>query len=221
MAKKKLNNKLKYAEIKEPYTQNSVKKRIEAFFLDNIGKIISGEQLKEIAKDPKTGKDRENWHQRLSELRTDDGYTILTLRNRGDLNVSEYMMPHKRKRPQAETRKKIKQETWLEVLKRSGSSCEWNEDGIRCGLKEGDSDPIGGGTVQLTPDHKTPHSLNADINPENPDEWQALCGRHQVVKKNYWDHITGKINVIAIVQAASDSIKREVYAFLKAYFGDS
>ncbi len=73
--------------------------------------------------------------------------------------------------------------------------------------------------MRLTPDHKLPHGLDADIDPNDPTQWQALCGRHQVIKKNYWDTNTGKLNVYAIVQAASESEKLEVLAFLLDYFG--
>jgi hypothetical protein len=45
----------RYARIKGPYTQPSVKKRIEAFLLDNIGRTTAREQIMEVAKDPKTG----------------------------------------------------------------------------------------------------------------------------------------------------------------------
>jgi hypothetical protein len=76
-----------YGEVKGPYAQRTVKKRIEALFLDNIGKVLTREQIIEAATDPATGKAPENWHQRLSELRTDDGYSILSWRNRGDLKV--------------------------------------------------------------------------------------------------------------------------------------
>ena len=54
----------------------------------------------------------------------------------------------------------------------------------------------------------------------DPAAWQALCGRHQVVKKNFWDHSTGKLNVYAIVQAAPRKVKREIYEFLTEFFGD-
>jgi hypothetical protein len=60
-------------------------------FLDNIGKILMREQIIEAATDPVTARQPENWHQRLSELRTDDGYTILSWRNRGDLNRASKM----------------------------------------------------------------------------------------------------------------------------------
>jgi len=34
-----------YGEVKGPYNQNSIKKRIEALFLDNLGKILAREQI--------------------------------------------------------------------------------------------------------------------------------------------------------------------------------
>jgi hypothetical protein len=209
----------KYGKVKGPYTQKSVRARIEALFLDNIGKILTREQIIESATDPKTGRQPENWHQRLSELRTDYGYTILSWRNRGDLKVSEYLMPTSEKR-KVTKRVKIKSDTWQLVLERACYKCEWEDKGVRCNLKDGDLDPVGGGTVKLTPDHKTPHAIEPETDPTNADKWQALCGRHQVLKKNFWDDTTGWLNVYAIVQAASEDEKREVYDFLKRYFGD-
>jgi hypothetical protein len=212
-------NPRRLAVIRRRYRQESVRDRIRAFFLDNIGKVATREQIQKVAADPKTGRVPENWHQRLSELRTDEGYTILSWRNRGDLKVSEYLMPTADKRATAAKRLKIHHETWLKVLERAGYCCEWREGDVPCGLKSGDIDPIGGGTVKLTPDHKRPHAIDPAAGPKNPDAWQALCGRHQVVKKNYWDHTTGWLNVYAIVQAASEAEKRRVYEFLKAYYG--
>src|SRR5215213_8577530 len=105
-----------YGEVKGLYQYKSVKKRIEALFLDNIGKILTREQILEVAKNPDTGKEPENWHQRLSELRTDDGYTILSWRNRGDLKVQEYLMPHAEKRAKAGKRVRPTDSTWKDVL---------------------------------------------------------------------------------------------------------
>jgi hypothetical protein len=216
---KRTSDILRYGKVKHSYRQESVKKRIEALFLDNLGKILTREQILQAAIDPNTAKEPENWHQRLSELRTDDGYTILSWRNRGDLKVQEYLMLDARKRPKAGRRVKPSDRAWLAVLNRAGRACEWAEAGQRCGLRAGQADPVGGGFVRLTPDHKRPHSVDADADPENPNQWQALCGRHQVMKKNYWDNLTGKLNAYAVVQAASLSEKREVFAFLLGFFG--
>jgi len=208
-----------YGKPKGPYRQKSVKKRIEAIFLDNLGKVLMREQIIEAATDPDSGRQPENWHQRLSELRTDDGYTILSWRNRGDLKVQEYLMPHKRKRAGTGKRVRPTDATWMAVLEKAGYACEWNEGGMVCGLKDGENDPVGGGRVKLTPDHKNPHSVNPDADPKDPEQWQALCGRHQVTKKNYWDTTTGKLNVYAIVQFSTEPEKREVFHFLLSYFG--
>jgi hypothetical protein len=218
-SEEKYDNPRIYGTVNGPYNQKSVKKRIEALFLENLGKILTREQIIEAAKDPLTGSQPENWHQRLSELRTDDGYTILTWRNRGDLKVQEYLMLNAQKRPGASKRVKPTNKTWQEVLNRANYACEWNESGQKCGLVEGDIDPISGGRVKLTPDHKLPHSVNPNSDPTDPNQWQALCGRHQVMKKNYWDSTTGKLNVYAIVQTASREEKAAVFEFLLEYFG--
>ncbi|RIQ21623.1 restriction endonuclease, partial [Salmonella enterica subsp. enterica serovar Newport str. CFSAN000835] len=65
-----------YSQDTTVYSQESVSKRIEALFLNNIGKIVTREQIIRAATNPITGKQPENWHQRLSELRTDKGYTL-------------------------------------------------------------------------------------------------------------------------------------------------
>jgi len=219
MAKKKASPRKLYGKLKGPYRQKSVKRRIEALFLDNLGKVLTREQIIKSATDPNTGRQPENWHQRLSELRTDDGYTILSWRNRGNLKVQEYLMPHKLKRRGAGKRVRPTDATWAAILKRAGYACEWQEGGMVCGLKEGEIDPVGGGRVKLTPDHKNPHSLNPDADPSDPNQWQVLCGRHQVTKKNYWDTTTGKLNTYAIVQFAPEPEKKRVFRFLLAYFG--
>lgn len=209
------------ATIQGPYLQRSIRARIEAFFLDNLGKVVTREQLLQVATDPKSGRVPENWHQRLSELRTDMGYTIISWRNRGDLRVSEYMMPNAERRATAARRTRPNAATWRRVLDLHSHRCAWSEGGVECGLRDGDVDPVGGGTVRLTPDHRLPHALHAEADPRDPAKWQPLCGRHQVMKKNYWDDETGWLNVVAIVQSASEAEKREVLAFLKRYFGET
>jgi len=207
-----------YGIVKGPYNQRSIRARIEALFLDNIGKVITREQIIEVSIDPRTKRVPENWHQRLSELRTDYGYTILSWRNRGDLRVSEYLMPTTERRLTAGKRVRPSPKTWRLVLEAANYRCAWSEGHKVCGLRDGDIDPVGGGTVRLSPDHKQPHSLNPDTDPDDPDKWQPLCARHQIIKKNYWDHETGWLNVYGIVQAASEKEKRKIYEFLRDYF---
>jgi len=202
------------------YAQKSIIQRIEAFFLDNVGKVATRAQIQQVARDPESGLEPENWHQRLSELRTDSGYRILTNRDDRTLKVGEYLLLSSRKRRGAGKRVTCSKATWKQVLERASNACEWDEDGTKCSLEEGSIDPVGGGTVKLTPDHMTPHSLASAADPGDPRQWRALCGRHQVMKKNYWDNLTGKLNIAAILQSASVKDKRLAYRFLKAYFRD-
>lgn len=207
-----------YSSDKSKYDQKTVRQRLEAFFLANVGLVVTRDQILAAARDPKTGKEPENWHQRLSELRTDAGYTILSWRDWNALKPQEYVLASVEKRPTAGKRVRPTKTCWAKVIARAHDACEWLEDGQHCGLKSGTIDPIGGGTVKLTPDHVTPHSVDPNSDPENPDQWQALCGRHQVMKKNFWDTATGKVNLIAILQAASLTQKREALSFLEQFF---
>ena len=127
-------------------------------------------------------------------------------------------MPHANKRDGAAKRVRPTLECWTKVLARADGGCEWDEGGQVCGLKEGEIDPIGGGTVKLTPDHQSPHSIKPDTDPNDPKQWRALCGRHQVVKKNFWDSLSGKLNIYAIIQAAPLSDKKAALTFLLEYF---
>ena len=215
---RKSKQKKAYGKLKGPYKQQSVRQRIEALLLDNVGKIVTREMIIKVATDPVTRRQPENWHQRLSELRTDTGYTILSWRDDPNLAVEEYVMPTKERRPLAAKRVRPTPACWSTILKNANFTCEWDEDGQICGLHEGDVDPIGGGKVKLTPDHKSPHSLNPVCDRTDASRWRVLCGRHQVMKKNYWDNQTGKLNIAAILQAASAKDKREALDFLLKYF---
>lgn len=207
-----------YSTDRSKYEQKTVRQRLEAMFLANVGLVVTRDQILAAARDPKTGKEPENWHQRLSELRTDHGYTILSWRDWAELKPQEYLLASVEKREIAGKRVRPTPATWKFVLERASNACEWREDGQLCGLVEGAKDPIGGGTVKLTPDHTTPHSVDPNSDPSNPAQWQAFRGRHQVMKKNFWDGASGKINVLAILQASSVQQKEEALAFLQQYF---
>jgi hypothetical protein len=205
--------------VAKPAKLNSGRDIVRALFLKNIGKIVTKERIIDAICSGLGVKDYENWHPRLSELRTDEGYTILAGRDRKDLKPGQYLMLSAERRKIADKRVKPTAETWKFVLKRAGNCCEWKEAGIACGLHNGSPDPVGGGTVKLTPDHMTPHSIDPKSDPDDPKAWQALCGRHQVTKRNYWDSVSGKLNAVAIVQAAAEKDKSVIFDMLLQYYG--
>src|SRR5690349_17443174 len=109
---------------------SSVRQRILAFFLENVGNVVTRDMIKAAARDPLTDEVPENWHQRLSELRTDYGYTILTNRDRKNLKPGQYLMPDSGQRVGAGRRVSPTKATWLGVLERAENRCEWTEEGI-------------------------------------------------------------------------------------------
>ena len=102
----------------------SVKDKLLKFFLSNIGHQVTGEELRYLAKDAS------EWARRTRELRTEDGWAVVT-RNTGrpELNVGVYMLEHDR---QAEPHdRKISDDVRVQVLVRDSFSCTdcgWNEE---------------------------------------------------------------------------------------------
>lgn len=77
---------------------SGVRDRIRNLFLSRLGEVITRQEIVDASRDPKTGEEPENWHQRLSELRTDEGYTIWAARDSDRLKPGQYMMPYAERR---------------------------------------------------------------------------------------------------------------------------
>jgi len=139
------------AAIQGTCLEPSIRRRIAAVILDNLGKVVAREQLIEGAIDPRTGRRPENWHQRVLELHIAKGYTILSWCNRGELRIAENLMPTDQRieiaarhpRPTADTGEKV-----LSIYDRRHAR---TESDICCGLRDGDSDPLVGGDGRARP----------------------------------------------------------------------
>jgi hypothetical protein len=194
---------------------NNVRGRIRAFLIKNVGKVVTRKQIQEAAKDPQTGIEPENWHQRLSELRVDEGYDILSWRDRAKLKPGEYVLKSGTPKRIAKPREYLSAEEKEKLFTRDKHCCQWPD----CSLVAGATDPIGGGTVVLTADHRSPHSLVDGQWTGTLDDWQTLCARHQQEKKNFIDDRTGRKNLRELVRSAGKAEKRLIFEDLKAYFG--
>ena len=110
----------------------SVRDKILKYFRANVGKIITGEELRYVAKD------RTEWARRVRELRTEFGWPIVTKNTgRPDLNVGAYLLEADRQSPEHD--RHIPDKVKREVLRRDSYQCqkcgwshnEWNRSDPR------------------------------------------------------------------------------------------
>jgi hypothetical protein len=101
--------------------------RLRAHFLANLGRVMETDELRAVA-----GGISE-WARRVRELRTEEGYAILTHNDRSDLKPGQYLLlsPH----PEPALERAISRETRALVLDRDGFTCQM------CGAVAGEAHP--------------------------------------------------------------------------------
>lgn len=97
-------------------SEASVKDKLLRYFRENTGKVVTGEELRYLAKD------RSEWARRVRELRTEEGWPIATrVSGMPDLPVGVYVLERNQ---QAEVHdRKIPDPVRIEVLERDSFSC--------------------------------------------------------------------------------------------------
>lgn len=101
--------------------------RLREHFLANIGRVMDGDELREVA-----GGISE-WARRVRELRTEEGYQILTHHDRSELKSGQYLLLNTK--PEAASERGISKETRAYVLDRDGFTCQM------CGAVAGEAHP--------------------------------------------------------------------------------
>lgn len=97
------------------------------YFLANVGRVLNSEELREAA-----GGISE-WARRVRELRTEEGYQILTHNDRSDLKPGQYILVTAAPEPAFE--RGISKEVRAFVLDRNGFTCQM------CGAAAGEPHP--------------------------------------------------------------------------------
>lgn len=101
--------------------------KLRAHFLANIGRIMDSEELRAVAGN------QSEWARRARELRTEEGYLILTHNDLSELKPGQYLLNTPKPEPAFE--RTISKETRAFVLDRNGFTCQM------CGAAAGEPHP--------------------------------------------------------------------------------
>src|SRR3989339_815364 len=113
---------------KKKQSRGGARGKLRAHFLENIGKVMNSDELRAIADN------QSEWARRVRELRTEEGYQILTHNDRSELKPGQYLL--ETPKPQPAFERAISKETRAYVLDRNGFTCQM------CGAVAGEPHPF-------------------------------------------------------------------------------
>jgi HNH endonuclease len=175
---------------------------LRAHFLANIGRVMDSEELRLVA-----GNISE-WARRVRELRTEEGYQILTHNDRSELKPGEYLLESAKPQPAFE--RAISKETRAFVLDRNGFTCQ------QCGAVAGEPHPY-------DPTRKTRLHIGHVIDKsmggtDEPSNLRALCSICNEGAANLTFDRPSLAKLLVQVRRATASDQREVLKWLRLKF---
>jgi len=116
------------------------KARILEFLLAHVGIVLTSREIQAAS-----GGAAE-WARRVRELRNEEGYQILSHKDRSDLKPGQYLLETVKRLPAF--KRDVSKETRARVFERNGFTCQM------CGIAAGDQDPFNSvRTIRLTVGH--------------------------------------------------------------------
>jgi len=144
---------------KEKTQRGGARGKLRAHFLANIGRVMDSEELRTIADN------QSEWARRVRELRTEEGYLILTHNDRSELKPGHYLL--ETPKPQPAFERAISKETRAFVLDRNGFTCQM------CGAVAGEPHPYDSTRkTRLHLGHVIDKSMGGTDDPSN---LRAIC----------------------------------------------
>lgn len=179
------------------------KQLILDFFLQNIGNVLESKDIQQASGGAS------EWARRVRELRNEDGYQILTHKDRANLKPNQYLMETVKRVPAF--KRGISKETRAWVLERNGYTCQM------CGVAAGDPDPFGSNrTVRLTMGHILDKSKGGDDTPQN---LRAVCTNCNEGLQNTALPKPDQIHLLAQIRRATITDQQVVLNWLLQKFG--
>ncbi len=183
--------------------KKSSKRKILEFLLANKGRVIESREIQEAS-----GWVAE-WARRVRELRDEEGYQILSHKDRADLKPGQYLVETEKRRPSFH--RDISKETRAAVLERNGYTCQM------CGVAAGDPDPYHSGrSIRLTMGHIIDKSKGGDDSLSN---LRAVCTNCNEGLQNAALPKPDRIWLLAQVRRATIDDQKAVLDWLLRKFG--
>jgi len=178
--------------------------KLRQHFLANLGKILDASDLRVVS-----GGISE-WARRVRELRTEEGYQILTHNDLSNLKPGQYLLNDAKPRPAFE--RNISKETRAFVLDRNGFTCQ------QCGAVAGEQHPFDTSrTTRLQIGHVIDKSLGGSDDASN---LRALCSVCNEGSANLTLDRPTLQKLLVQVRRATASDQREVLKWLQTKFPD-
>lgn len=176
--------------------------RLRRHFLENLGRIMDTDELRDVA-----GGISE-WARRVRELRTEEGYQILTHNDRSDLKPGQYLLLSPKPEPAFE--RSISKEVRAFVLDRNGFTCQM------CGAVAGEPHPYDETRkTRLHIGHVIDKSMGGSDDPTN---LRAICSVCNEGAANLTADRPSAQKLLAQVRRATSSDQREVLRWLLRKF---
>jgi hypothetical protein len=173
------------------------------FFLANIDIVLNSKDIREASGGAS------EWARRTRELREEDGYQILSHKDRADLKPGQYLLETTERLPAF--KRGISKETRAWVLERNGYTCQM------CGVAAGDPDPLGGTRhVRLTMGHIKDKSKGGDDTPQN---LRVVCTNCNEGLQNTALPKPDRIHLLAQVRRATIDDQEALLKWLLRKFG--
>lgn len=182
---------------------NGSRQRILEFLLANIGRVVDSRELQEAS-----GRVSE-WGRRVRELRDEQGYQVLSHKDRADLKPGQYLLETVKRKPAFE--RGISKETRAFVFERNGCTCQM------CGRAAGDLDPFNPArTVRLTVGHIVDKSKGGEDVPHN---LRAVCTNCNEGLQNTAPQKPDRIHLLAQVRRATIDDQKALLDWLQTKYG--
>ena len=178
------------------------KELILDYLLGHKGKVISSKELQEASGGAS------EWGRRVRELRDEQGYDILSHKDRSDLKPGEYILASTKRRPAF--KRGISKETRAIVLERNGYTCQM------CGCAAGDPDGYNASrTIRLTIGHIVDKSKGGEDIPSN---LRAVCSNCNEGLQNAAPIKPDRLQLLAQIRRATIDDQKVVLEWLLRKF---